>query len=88
MPFHRANVRRLTTAALTVLFGGLVAGMVGMFRTLALTSDAQELLGDGTALVAGADLPLWPIGLGLLLLCLAEFFRRGTALADDVEGLV
>lgn len=87
-PFHRANVRRLTAAALTVLFGGLAAGLAATFRTIELTTNAQDLLNDGTALVAGAALPLWPIALGLLLLCLAEFFRRGTALAEDVEGLV
>lgn len=87
-PFHRRNARRLMTAALIVLFGGVVAGMADTFGTMALAMDGQERLGDGSPLVASAALPLAFVGIGLLLLCLAEFFRRGTQLAEDVEGLV
>lgn len=87
-PFHRRNARRLMTAALIVLFGGAVTGMVNTVGTMALAMDGQELLGDDSPLLASASLPLAFIGIGLLLLCLAEFFRRGTQLADDVEGLV
>ncbi|USQ75408.1 DUF2975 domain-containing protein [Ornithinimicrobium cryptoxanthini] len=87
-PFHRRNARRLMTAALIVLFGGVVAGMADTVGTMALAMDGQELLGDGSPLVASASLPLAFVGIGLLLLCLAEFFRRGTQLAEDVEGLV
>lgn len=87
-PFHRRNARRLMTAALIVLFGGAATGMVNTVGTMALAMDGQELLGDASPLLASASLPLAFIGIGLLLLCLAEFFRRGTQLADDVEGLI
>ena len=87
-PFHRANARRLITAALIVLFGGFIAGLADVFSTMSLAMDAQELLGDESSVVASGTLPLTPIGIGLLLLALAEFFRRGTELSDDVEGLV
>ena len=87
-PFHRRNARRLMTAALVVLFGGAVTGLVNTLGTMALAMDGQEILGDGSPLVASASLPLAFIGIGLLLLCLAEFFRRGTQLAEDVEGLI
>lgn len=87
-PFHRRNARRLMTAALVVLFGGAVTGLVSTLGTMALAMDGQEILGDGSPLVASASLPLAFIGIGLLLLCLAEFFRRGTQLAEDVEGLI
>jgi len=87
-PFHGRNARLLIGAALIVLFGGAVTGMVGGFSTMALAMDGQELLGDDSPLVASGSFPLTFIGVGLLLLCLAEFFRRGTVLAEDVEGLV
>ncbi|QDO89310.1 DUF2975 domain-containing protein [Ornithinimicrobium ciconiae] len=87
-PFHRRNARWLMAAALIVLFGGAVTGMADSFGTMALAMDGQELLGAGSPLLASASLPLAFIGVGLLLLCLAEFFRRGALLADDVEGLV
>lgn len=87
-PFHHRNARRLMAAALIVLVGGAVTGMAHVVGTMALSMDGQELLGDGGPLVASASLPLAFIGIGLLLLCLAEFFRRGTQLAEDVDGLV
>lgn len=88
-PFHRRNATRLTTAALIVLIGGLLASGVGAFSTLALSMDAQDALGQADWLVAGGSMALVPpVALGLLLVCLAEFFRRGTELRDDVDGLV
>lgn len=87
-PFHRRNARRLMTAALIVLFGGAVTGMANAIGTMALAMDGQELLGEASPLLVSASLPFAFIGIGLLLLCLAEFFRRGTQLAEDVEGLV
>lgn len=86
-PFHRRNARLLLAAALLVLFGGAVTAMTSAFTSMALAMDGQDLLGD-SPLVASGTVPFTFIGIGLLLLCLAEFFRRGTALADDVEGLV
>lgn len=88
-PFHRRNATRLTTAALIVLIGGLVASGVGAFSTLALSTDAQDALGHADWLVAAGSMVLLPpVALGMLLVCLAEFFRRGTELRDDVDGLV
>lgn len=87
-PFHQRNARRLMTAALIVLVGGAVTGITDVIGTMALALDGQRLLGDDSPLLASASVPLAFIGIGLLLLCLAEFFRRGTQLADDVEGLV
>lgn len=88
VPFHRRNATRLIRAALIVLFGGAVIGLVDMLSTMALGMDGQELMGPGSPIVASGSFPLTFIGIGLLLLCLAEFFRRGTELHDDVEGLV
>lgn len=88
VPFHASNARLLMVAALIVLVGGALTGGVGSFSTMALSMDGQGLLGDASPLVAAGTVPLTFIGVGLLLLCLAEFFRRGTVLAEDVEGLV
>ncbi|MCK0111501.1 DUF2975 domain-containing protein [Ornithinimicrobium sp. F0845] len=87
-PFHRRNARRLLAAALIVLFGGAVTGMTDALATMALAMNGQEILGEGSPLVPRGIFPLAFIGIGLLLLCLAEFFRRGALLAEDVEGLV
>lgn len=87
-PFHQRNARWLMAAALIVLFGGGLTGMADTLGTMSLAMDGQDLLEADSPLQASASLPLAFIGIGLLLLCLAEFFRRGALLAEDVEGLV
>lgn len=87
-PFHRRNALRLIRAALIVLFGGAVTGLLDMLSTMVLGMRGQDLLGEASPILARGTLPLAFIGVGLVLLCLAEFFRRGTELSDDVAGLV
>ena len=51
--------------------------------------DRLGLVGPGSPFVAGATLTIGPALLaGLLLLVLAEAFRQGERISDDVEGLV
>lgn len=87
-PFHRANARRLTAAALAVLVGGLLTSGASAFSSMVLAGAAQDLLGPDSGVVAGGEMSLLPALAALPIACLAEFFRRGTVLRDDVAGLV
>lgn len=87
-PFDRRNPSRLAGVAAAVVLGGLVAPVSeSLVATTVL--DHLGLTGPASPLrLIIADFPLTPVAVGLLLLAAAEAFRRGGALADDVEGLV
>jgi hypothetical protein len=86
-PFARHNATSLVVVAVAVIVGGCAAPLV---------NDAAALAALGHLGLAGADSPfltpssfsVTPVLLAVPLLALAEAFRRGTAMADDVEGLV
>lgn len=88
--FTTANVRRMYAIALTVVIAPMVvllaetvAGAELERRTV--ESDAPVLF----ALTFGLQGGVVPLVLvGLLLAALAEAFRRGTRMREDVEGLV
>lgn len=89
-PFVPANVRRVYAVAFAVLLGSLALPMVESIANAALWADRVPLdevallaldLGIGSGPVAGALA-------GLLLASLAEVFRRGSRMREDVEGLV
>ena len=83
-PFHRANARLLTAAALVALVGGTIASAVGWIVSATLTSSAPESFGLDTS----AELSFLPLAVGIVLAAVADVFRRGTDLRDEVEGLV
>lgn len=87
-PFRQGNAVRVAGLAVLTAFGSL-----GMAAAPALASGlVLERLGlDGADAPVGAfafSLPQVPLFIALLLLALAEVFRRGTELAQDVDGLV
>ncbi|MDT0328760.1 DUF2975 domain-containing protein [Nocardiopsis lambiniae] len=89
-PFVRANVRRLRIIAFTVLLGAILVPVVEMFRNDVLTAAA---LGSGplevsVVLIGEGGIRFTFVFVGLLLAGLAEVFRRGTLMRDDVQGLV
>lgn len=89
-PFVPANVRRVYAVALAVLVGSLLLPVVEACANIALWSgrvpvEEVALLSIDLGLGAG---PLTGFLVGLLLLSLAEVFRRGTRMREDVEGLV
>jgi hypothetical protein len=87
-PFDRRNPARLAGVAAAVLLGGLVAPMSEGIVTLVVLSHL-DLTGPEAPLAwFSVTIPFTPIVLALLLLAAAEAFRRGGALADDVDGLV
>jgi hypothetical protein len=87
-PFRQGNAARIAgIAALTLggsigaavtpgLAGGLVLGRIGL--------DSA----DSPVVATPFSFPQTPLLVALLLLALAEAFRRGTELAQDVDGLV
>ncbi len=82
--FARQNARRLSAIALTVGVGGTVAQLLTAFGTVRVV-DAEFVRGSVTPVFELSYLPL----LGALgVAVLAEVFRQGAALREDVEGLV
>ncbi len=86
-PFRRGNARRLAVLAGVVLVHGVVAPLL----PAAATSSVLHRTGLSELEVFepdGATFGLLPFVVVVGLLVLAEAFRRGEQLADDVEGLV
>ena len=77
------NARRLQIMGWALVFWPLAA-------TLASLAQATLLDRNGAQAVAlpAFELPLWPLGAGLVVLVLARVFATGARLRDDVEGLV
>lgn len=87
-PFNRRNARRLTAAALIVMIGGTAVGVVDAMVGLVFSTEAADALGEGSAVTSGAEISFLPIAIGLVLGVLAEVFRRGAAMREELEGLV
>ena len=87
-PFHRRNSARLRGVAAAVLVGGVLAPIVDDLAGLAVL-DHLDLLGpDSPFVLTLLHFDALPVLLTLVVLAAAEAFRRGAAMADDVEGLV
>jgi Protein of unknown function (DUF2975) len=83
-PFVRANAKRLRWAAGVALVGGMGASLAGSLSAIYLASGAT----DDLPIDPSATLSLLPLPAGFVLLAIAEIFRHGANLRDDVEGLV
>lgn len=86
-PFTPANVLRLRVIALTVLAGTLLVPAAeevgeGLLRAEVLGTDGFEI----SYVLGGVSFTM--VFVSLLLLGLAEVFRRGTRMRDDMRGLV
>lgn len=84
-PFVSGQVRRLRILALLLVVGAPVLQVVELVTTSALLSGAD--LGGLPASV-WFDFPIGPMLLGLFLALLAEAFRHGDRLEDDLEGVI
>lgn len=86
--FDRANVARLRWLAGLLILGAALCGSVSGVVS-GMTQNAV-FVHPGTTVMFEASFHwhLLAIGAGLLSACLAEAFRRGARLEDDVEGLV
>ncbi len=85
-PFDRRNPRRLVLLAAAVLVGGVGGQLLEAVSRLAVLDAVGSRAGGLFDLGAGVDLTA--AVLGVLLLALAEAFRSGVMLAEDVQGLV
>ena len=86
-PFHRRNPARLVGVAFAILNGGLLAPLVGDAASIAVL-EATGLTDAGFPFAIAATISFAPIVLTVLVLTVAEAFRRGAALVDEVDGLV
>ena len=84
-PFVAANVRRMRQLAALLLVGPFFAFFLSMSVHGALLGDVD--LG-GLALSAVLDIPWAWFVAGMVVALLAEAFKAGSRLRDDVEGLV
>jgi hypothetical protein len=83
-PFHRANARRLGAIAFLV-------GVVGQLAAILRAWGEGLVLGNTTVapyVRHSVDVSWLPFAAGLGLALLAEVFRRGSVLREDVAGLV
>ncbi len=83
--FDPRNVARLRGLALLLALGAPVVWFARVTCDLALLSGADLGAGGPGVLV---ELPWLPMLVGMVLALIAEAFRAGTRLRDDVEGLV
>ena len=83
-PFTAANAGRLTTLGIVVIVGGT---FLPVFQSIAHYGVLDPLLTDAPG-GGELELQLWPYLTGMLVFFLAEVFRRGARLREDVEGLV
>ncbi len=86
-PFAQRNAARLVVVAVAVVVGGAVAPVLRDAAAIAAL-DHLGLTGEDSPLLLRMSVPLTPLLLAVLVLGIAEAFRRGAALADDVDGLV
>lgn len=84
-PFQQHNVRRLRILAGLLVLGCPVVASLQPVVTMAMLADLD--LGDLTARAA-FELPAFAMLVGVVVALLAEAFKAGGRLRDDVDGLV
>ncbi len=84
-PFARRNVTRLRLIAFAIALGWSAAGVTAAFVTLPILGAAD--IGD-LPLASTWTIPVLPLGIGMVVALLAEAFKIGAGLRDDVDGLV
>lgn len=82
-PFQPRNVRRMRALAVLLVIGWPVLAALQAMASFAITTDLG--LGD---LGQTFTFPFLPMLVGLVVALLAEAFKAGSRLRDDVDGLV
>jgi hypothetical protein len=85
-PFTRRNVWRINGIALIVGLGGMLAQLAGGVADNALQTTGR--LPRPNTLTFEMTVTPVPLVLMLMIALVAEAFRRGVVLRDDVDGLV
>ncbi len=81
--FVAANARRMSVLGL-VIMAVTPATLLGDLARMPLLEDPRV----AEFVEPSATLLLWPVVVGLIVGVVAEAFRQGTRLREDVEGLV
>jgi hypothetical protein len=85
-PFARRNATWLGVVAVAVVVGG---GIAPVLRDHGATAALQHLgVLDHGEFAMVSSFSLAPVVLGIVVLGIAEAFRRGAEMTDDVDGLV
>jgi hypothetical protein len=87
-PFDRRNSARLRGVAAAVLVGGAVTPALADLAGFAVLEHLDLVGPDSPFVLTLLHVNFLPLLLTLVVLAAAEAFRRGAALADDVDGLV
>ncbi len=85
-PFVRANVRRLRGMGAILLFAPVLGSVLQGLLNAHVLGLAFENGHRWTFMLGYQTMAL--MGLGVVLICIAEVFGRGITLEEDVEGLV
>ncbi len=84
-PFTTSSLRALRAVGVVIAATSVLHPFVAGFATSAVMSRA---LADSSSYSVGFDFsPLWLLA-GMVVLAVAEAFRTGVRLTEDVEGLV
>jgi len=83
-PFTPKNAERLRWSAIVAGFGGMAASATGMWSQTQMGDKVPDSLPSAT----NTSLSFTPIFVGLLLLMIAEVFRRGALMGEELEGVV
>ena len=86
-PFEPANARRLAVIAVLIGVVGTLSGLLPQVAGIVVL-DRLGQAGPDSPFVLGVHFSFLPLLAMPVVLALAEAFRRGAALADDVAGLV
>jgi len=86
-PFAKRNATWLAIVAVAVAVGGGIAPAVREAGAVAAV-DHLGLMAQDSPFVTVMSFSLVPLLVGVVILGVAEAFRRGAAMADDVDGLV
>ena len=87
-PFERRNAARLLGLTGAILVGGVLAPILDDLAGFAILDRRGLVDSDSPFVPTMLHVDFAPLLLALVVLGAAEAFRRGAALADDVEGLV
>ena len=87
-PFERRNAARLLGLTGAILVGGVLAPILDDLAGFAILDRRGLVDSDSPFVLTMLHVDFAPLLLALVVLGAAEAFRRGAALADDVEGLV
>jgi hypothetical protein len=87
-PFDRRNPGRLIGVACALVLGGVVAPIVANAGANAVLDHLDLLDPGGPFALVIVNLEFSGLFFAAVVLAFAEAFRRGSTLADDVEGLV